>query len=38
MNILFSLLILIGMGLFAFITFILAQHKEEIWDSFEFEK
>lgn len=32
MNIILSILITIGMSLFAFTTFILAENKEEIWN------
>lgn len=31
MNTILSVLVLIGTSFFAFITFILAQHKNEIW-------
>lgn len=37
MDVIISVLVLIGTGLFAFITFILAEHKEEIWNHIEFK-
>ena len=38
MEVILLMLILIGMGLFAFGTFILAQYKEEIWEAIIFDE
>lgn len=36
MNTLFSILFLIAMAVFAFAIFILAEHKEEVWNKIFF--
>lgn len=36
MNTLFSILFLIAMATFAFVIFILAEHKEEVWNEIFF--
>lgn len=38
MAIILSTLITLVMGLFAFITYVLVQHKEEIWKTIVFEE
>lgn len=38
MNYVLGVLITLVMGLFAFISFVLAQHKEEIWDKINFKE
>lgn len=38
MEIILSILLIIVMSLFAFITFVLVQHKEEIWETIVFEE
>lgn len=38
MEIILSIFLIIGLGLFAFITSILVQHKEEIWETIVFEE
>ena len=38
MNTILSILLVLAIGTFAFITFILAEHKEEIWEEIEFKE
>ena len=38
MDCIFKILIVLAMGLFAFITFVLAYHKEEIWETIIFKE